>query len=111
VKLVARAIAAASIVLGLFLVSRTYILEARFDETMPRGRDLASGRTVPVVIGHDTTVYVAEAEAKALDTARTYLTFGWPFVILGVLLVASSRERRPVVEAAPESQNPWKARR
>ena len=87
-------------------------LRRRARENIERGAVTEGYRgDVERVIGHDTTVYVAEAEAKALDTARTYLTFGWPFVILGVLLVASSRERRPVVEAAPESQNPWKARR
>ena len=110
-KLVARAIAAASILLGLFLVTRTYLLESRYDKTMPRGRDLPSGRTTAVTIRHDTTVYVAEAEARALDTSRTYFTFGWPFVILGVLLVVSSRERRPPVDVAPESESPWTARR
>jgi hypothetical protein len=111
VKILARAIAVASILLGIFLVSRTYVLESQYGSTMPRGRDLSTGRTVQVVASHGAQVYVTESEAKALDTARTYFTFGWPFVILGVLLAAASRERRPSIEAAPESESQWSARR
>src|SRR5262249_8148631 len=39
-KILARAIAVASILLGLFLVTRTYRLEREYAATMPRGRDL-----------------------------------------------------------------------
>jgi hypothetical protein len=111
VKILARAISVASILLGLFLVSRTYFLENRYASAMPRGRDLAEGRTVQVLVTHETSVYVTETEAKALDAARTYFTFGWSFVILGGLLVAASRERRVPTDAAPESESQWSARR
>jgi hypothetical protein len=110
VKLVARAIAAASILVGLFLVTRTFRLERQYTATMPQARDSAAGRTLPELVGHDTTVYVTEAEAKTLDTSRVYATFGWPFIVLGVLLAATSRNRRMPVEA-PESESPWTARR
>ena len=110
-KTLARVISATSIFLGLFLVSRTFVLEARYASTMPRGRDVASGRTVTMLVSHDTRVFVTEAEAKTLDTAQTYFTFGWPFVILGLLLAAGARARRPPMEEAPESQSQWSARR
>jgi hypothetical protein len=111
-KILARAIAVASILLGLFLVTRTYWLERDYAARMPRGRDLATGRTVQILVGRETTLYVDELEAKALETARTYFTFGWPFVILGALLGAASRERRrPGIDVAPESESPWSARR
>jgi hypothetical protein len=111
-KSLARAIAVASILLGLFLVTRTYRLEREYASTMPRGRDLPAGRTVQILVGRETTVYVNEGEAKALEAARTYFTFGWPFVILGALLAASSRTRPPVGDMAPEeSETPWSARR
>jgi hypothetical protein len=110
VKILPRAISIASILLGLFLVSRTFILESRYASAMPRGRDTAAGRITPVVVTHQTRVYVTEAEAKTLDTAQTYFTFGWPFVILGVLLAAASRERRPPF-VPPESDSPWTERR
>ena len=107
----ARAIAVASILLGLFLVTRTFRLERQIGATMPQSPDTGLGRIMPEVVGRDTTVYVTEAEAKALDTSRVYSTFGWPFAALGVLLAVASRTRRPPVEAAPESENPWTARR
>ena len=110
-KYLARAIAVASILLGAFLVSRTYLLEKQYISTLPRGRDPATGHTIPMILNHDVSVYGTEPEAKALDTARTYVTFGWPFVVLGVLLAAASRERRISVEAAPESESKWSARR
>jgi hypothetical protein len=110
-KGVARAIAVASILLGLFLVTRTFRLERQFGEMIPQSRDTAAGRTMPEVVGHDTTVYVTEVEAKALDTSRVYATFGWPFAVLGVLLAVASRTRRPPLEAPPESEDPWTARR
>ncbi len=110
-KYLARAIALASILLGAFLVSRTYLLENQYISTLPRTRDVTTGRTVPMILNHDVGVYGTEPEAKALDTARTYVTFGWPFVVLGVLLAAASRERRIAVEAAPESESQWSARR
>lgn len=111
-RILARVISVASILLGLFIVSRTYFLENRYASAMPRGRDLTEDRTVQVLVAHETSVYVTEGEAKALDTARTYFTFGWSFVILGGLLVAASRERRPPTsEAAPESESQWSARR
>ena len=111
-KYVARVIALASILLGAFLLSRTYMLERNYGAVMPRGRDLEAGRIVPVVIDRDVSVYVDEAEARALDAARTYETFGWPFLVLGVLLGLASRDRRPpAVEVAPESESPWTARR
>ncbi|HVU51175.1 MAG TPA: hypothetical protein VHL80_10840 [Polyangia bacterium] len=109
-KGVARAIAAVSILLGLFLLTRTYRLERQYAATLPQSRDPASGRTLPEVVARDTTIYVNEAEAKTLDTSRVYSTFGWPFAVLGVLLAAASRNRRPL-EAAPESESPWTARR
>jgi hypothetical protein len=109
VKLVARAIAVASIVLGFFLVTRTYVLESRYASEMPRSRDPSLGRLNPVLVSRQTQVYVTDAEVKILDTSRTYVTFGWPFVILGVLLAAASRERRPL-GAAPESDSQWSAR-
>jgi hypothetical protein len=111
VKIAARAIAAASFLLGIFLVSRTYRLERQYTATMPRDRDIAAGRTVPELVRHETTVYVTESEAKDLEASRTYSTFGGPFAVLGVLLAAGSRNRRPPIEAAPESQSPWTARR
>ncbi|HEV3031162.1 MAG TPA: hypothetical protein VG319_05940, partial [Polyangia bacterium] len=74
------------------------------------GRDTVAGRITPVVVGHETHVYVTETEAKTLDTAQTYFTFGWPFVILGVLLAAASRERRPSF-VPMESDSPWTERR
>jgi hypothetical protein len=111
VKYLARAIALASILLGAFLVSRTYLLENQYISTLPRTRDPATGRTVPMILKHDVGVYGTEPDSKALDTARTYVTFGWPFVVLGVLLAAASRERRISVEAAPESESQWSARR
>jgi hypothetical protein len=110
-KGVARAIAVASILLGFFLLTRTFRLERHYGTTMPQSRDDASGRTLPEIIGRGTTIYVTEAEAKTLDTSREYSTFGWPFTVLGLLLAVSSRNRRPLVEAAPESENPWTARR
>lgn len=110
-KILARVISVASILLGLFLVSRTFILESRYASTMPRGRDVLAGRTVPVLVSHDTRVFVSEIEAKTLDTAQTYFTFGWPFVILGILLAAASRERRPPPVLATESDSPWTERR
>jgi len=111
VKILARAISVASILLGVLLVSRTLVLENEYASTMPRGRDVVAGRTNAVTVRHDTRVYVSDAEARALDTAETYFTFGWPFVVLGILLLATSRERRISVEPAPESENPWTARR
>jgi hypothetical protein len=110
VKILPRAISIASILLGLFLVSRTFILENKYASAMPRGRDTVAGRITPVVVGHETHVYVTETEAKTLDTAQTYFTFGWPFVILGVLLAAASRERRPSF-VPTESDSPWTERR
>jgi len=110
-KGVARAIAVASILLGLFLVTRTLRLERQYGAAMPQSRDSASGRIMAEVVSHDTTVYVTEAEAKVLDTSRVYSTFGWPFAVLGVLLAVASRTRRLPFEAAPESENPWTARR
>jgi hypothetical protein len=111
VKVLARFISVASILLGLFLVTRTFMIEKRYASEMPRGRDVASGRTVQILVSHETRVYVTENEARALDSSQTYFTFGWPFVVLGVLLGAASRERRPPVEVAPESESPWTARR
>jgi hypothetical protein len=110
-KILARGVAVASIVLGLYLVTRSYRLETDYAARMPHVRDLQMGRGVEVVIGRDTTVFVSDPEAKALDAARTSMTFGWPFIILGGLLIAASRERRPPVDVAPESENPWAARR
>jgi hypothetical protein len=111
VKILARFISVASILLGLFLVTRTFMLEKRYAAEMPRGRDVSLGRSVQIVVSHETRVYVTESEARALDTSQTYFTFGWPFVILGVLLAAASRERRAPVEVAPESESQWTARR
>jgi hypothetical protein len=111
VKILARVISVASVLLGLFLVSRTFILEGRYAATMPRGRDVLAGRTTSMVVGHDTRVFGTEAEAKTLDTAQTYFTFGWPFVILGVLLAAASRERRPPPIPVTESDSLWTDRR
>jgi hypothetical protein len=110
-KILARGVAIASILLGLFLVTRSYRLETDYVARMPRVRDLESGRGVEVVIGRDTTVFVSDPEAKALDASRTSMTFGWPFIVLGTLLIAASRERRPSVDVAPESEDPWTARR
>lgn len=109
-KLLARAIAVASILLGAFLVTRTYMLESRYAATMPQTRDVSTGRTVQVVVSHETRVYLTDAEVKNLDASHTYVTFGWPFVVLGVLLAAASRERRPL-DAPPESDSQWSARR
>jgi hypothetical protein len=111
VKALARTIAVGSILLGIFLVTRTYRLERLLASTMPRSRDSATGRTLPEVLGRDGTIFVSEGEAKALDTSRTYSTFGWPFAVLGVLLAAASRDRKRPIEAAPESESPWTARR
>jgi hypothetical protein len=102
VKILARVISLACVALGLFLVSRTFVLESRYASTMPRGRDILSARTTPVTVSHDVLVYVSEAEAKTLDTAQTYFTFGWPFVVLGLLLVVASRERRPLGQLSNE---------
>jgi putative Ca2+/H+ antiporter (TMEM165/GDT1 family) len=111
VKILPRAISIASIVLGVFLVSRTFVLENRYASVMPHGRDVMAGRTTPVLVGHETHVYVTEAEAKTLDAAQTYFTFGWAFVILGVLLAAASRERRPPFMPSTDSDSPWTERR
>jgi hypothetical protein len=111
VRILARAISVASVLLGLFLVSRTFVLENRYASAMPRGRDILTGRTVPVTVTHDVRVYVTEVEAKTLDTAQTYFTFGWPFVILGVLLAAASRERRNPTTLATETEGGWQDRR
>jgi hypothetical protein len=111
VKHVARAIALASVLLGVYLVSRTYVLENRYASSMPRERDLPAGRTVEALVSHGTHVFVTDIEARALDASRTYVPFGWPFVVLGVLLAASSRERRPLGSPPPESDTPWSARR
>jgi hypothetical protein len=111
VKVLARIISAACVFLGLYLVTRTFVLEARYASTMPRDRDSAAARTIPKVVSHETRVFVTEAEAKVLDTSQTYFTFGWPFVVLGVLLAAASRERKPQFEAPPESDTPWRAGR
>jgi hypothetical protein len=108
-KGVARAIAVASILLGLFLVTRTFRLERQFGATMPKSRDSTSGRVMPEVVGHDTTVYVTEAEGKALETSRVYSTFGWPFAVLGVLLIVASRNRRPL-GALADGEVPWTER-
>jgi hypothetical protein len=111
VKVLARVISVACIFLGLFLVTRTFVLEARYASTMPREKDSVGARTVPMIVTHDTRVFVNEAEAKVLDTAQTYFTFGWPFVVLGVLLAAASRERKPLLDTPPESDTPWRAGR
>jgi hypothetical protein len=106
-KIVARAIALAAMVLGLFLVTRTYRLERAYAEAMPHQRDLPARRTVQVLVTHRTPVFVTDAEAKLLETSRTYVAFGWPFIVLGILLVAASREHSPpAVEVAPERESP-----
>ena len=110
-KILPRAISIASIVLGIFLVSRTVMIENRYASSMPRDRDVSVGRTTLALVTHDTRVYVTEAEAKTLDTAQTYFTFGWPFVVLGVLLAAASRERRPPFVPPADTDSPWTERR
>jgi hypothetical protein len=111
VKVLARIISVACILLGLFLVTRTFVLETRYAATMPHEKDAAAARTIPMIVAHETRVFVTDAEAKVLDTAQTYFTFGWPFVVLGVLLAAASRERKPQFETPPESDTPWRAGR
>jgi hypothetical protein len=111
VKVLARVISVACIFLGLFLVTRTFVLEARYASTMPHEKDATTARTIPMVVAHETRVFVTDTEAKVLDTAQTYFTFGWPFVVLGVLLAAASRERKPPFETPPESDTPWRAGR
>jgi hypothetical protein len=111
VKLLRRTIAIASILLGVLLISRTSVLERQYAATMPRERDAVSGRVVPLLVSHETRVYVSDGEAKIMESAQTYFTFGWPFVVLGILLAVAARERRIPLEPVTESEMHWTDRR
>jgi hypothetical protein len=111
VKLLRRTVAIACVLLGLLLVSRTSVLERRYASTMPRERDALGGRNVPLVVSHGTRVYVSDGEAKTIESAQTYFIFGWPFVVLGILLAVASRERRVPLEPVTDSETRWTDRR
>lgn len=106
-----RLLSLASILVGLSLVGWSMYLDRTYGATMPRESDVAAGRTMVTTVGNGTRVFVTEAEARTFEHAQTSLTFGWPFLVLGILLGVTSRGTRDAVEPGADANVLWTDRK
>jgi hypothetical protein len=106
-----RLLSLASIVVGLSLMIWEIHLDRSYGSTMPRESDKATGRTVATTVRDGTRVFVTEAEARAFEQAQTSLTFGWPFLVLGILLGVTAGGTRDAVEPGADANVLWTDRK
>ena len=104
-------LSAASTLVGLSLLGWALYLNHAFETTMPRQVDSLADRTFAVTVNDGTRIFVTENEARTLEHAQTFLTFGWPFLVLGLLLGVTIRGTRDAVEPGADANVSWTDRR
>jgi hypothetical protein len=106
-----RLVSLASILVGLALLGYALRLNHVYESTMPRQSDKLAGRTTVTTVSDGTRIFVTDAEARGLEHAQTYLTFGWPFLVLGFLLGVTTSGKRDAIEPGADANVLWTDRR
>jgi hypothetical protein len=106
-----RLLSLASIAVGVSLLAWAFHLNHAYELAMPRKSDDAAGRTVLATVNDGTRIFVTDAEARTLENAQTFLTFGWPLIVLGLLLGVTARAPRDAVEPGAEANVLWTDRK
>ncbi|HEX4404729.1 MAG TPA: hypothetical protein VH560_07865 [Polyangia bacterium] len=111
IKLGRKLISLASIVVGLALLGWAIYVNRQYETNMPRELDKPARRTIAMTVRDGTRIFVTEAEGHSYETTQTYLIFGWPFVVLGLLLGVTGNQRRDLIEQGPTADAVWTDRK
>src|SRR5262245_4589456 len=86
-----RSIGWVSVSVGAALLGWVIYLDGTYASRMPRNEDVPTGRTVALSVNHGTHIFVTPAEAEAFARAKSRLTYGWPLVMLGMVIAGADR--------------------